>query len=498
MSVRRRRSAAAARRTAQKADLHEIRLVNVLNRDGLLADRRGQRFQPDGSAVVKLDQRVQQAPVVRVQSDLVDLQAVERQLRGFGGDVPPRNDLGEIPDAFQQPVRNPRRAAGTRRDFERAVRLDGNSENLSAPRYDARQLARCVKLQPQHHAEAVAQRRAELAGPRGGADQGEFRKGQMVRSRHLPFPGDNIEGEVLHGGVKDFFHAAGKAVDFIDEKHVTRAEVRQDRREVARLFDRGPGRDAEIYAEFVRYDARQRRLAKAGRTVQQHVVEAFFPLLRRFDENGKILLHLILTDIFRKGARTERIFDRTVLRGILRRHDAVFIIAVVRLRAHAFPTVVFCHRAAATPFSDKLFPAAAAGIHRLQRKTDQFLHRKAAVELRHDFRRVGRRIAKYGKGVHGRVGMGGDGNLPHRQGAFPAGPIQILHLVAQLKRDALGKLRPHAARTRQGFAVPRRNGNGKLLRLQFGQNGKRRFRPHAADACQHFKTVPLGNGCKSE
>ena len=44
MTVSLQRHAASARRAAEKADLHEIRLVNVQQRDGFLADGRRQRL----------------------------------------------------------------------------------------------------------------------------------------------------------------------------------------------------------------------------------------------------------------------------------------------------------------------------------------------------------------------------------------------------------------------------------------------------------------------
>ena len=158
--VSRERGAAPARRAAQKADLHQVRLVNVLDGDGFFADGGRERFQPDRAAVVKFDQRGQQAPVVRVEAERVDFQLVKAELRRVAGDAAVRNDLREIAHALEQPVRDTRRPAGTRGNLQRAVRLDGDAENFGAARHDLRQLLRRIQ------APAGARRRSGHAAAR--------------------------------------------------------------------------------------------------------------------------------------------------------------------------------------------------------------------------------------------------------------------------------------------------------------------------------------------
>ena len=78
MVIRARRYTPAARRAAQKADLQEIGFIYVLQRDGLLSDRRGERLQPHRSAGKVLNDAQQHAPVDRVEAELIDLQQIER------------------------------------------------------------------------------------------------------------------------------------------------------------------------------------------------------------------------------------------------------------------------------------------------------------------------------------------------------------------------------------------------------------------------------------
>ena len=75
-------------------------------------------------------------------------------------------------------------------------------------------------------------------------------------------------------------------MDLVDEQHVARLQIGEQRREIARPRDHRPGGGAEADAELARDDLRQRRLAEAGRAVQQHVVERLAPRPRRLDEDA--------------------------------------------------------------------------------------------------------------------------------------------------------------------------------------------------------------------
>ena len=92
-------------------------------------------------------------------------------------------------------------------------------------------------------------------------------------------------------------------MNFVDKQHVAFLQVGKDCGEVARAFDCRSGRLTEIYAEFVGNNRGERRLAQAGRTVKQHVVESFAARDSRFDEDSQICLCLVLPDIFRQSAR---------------------------------------------------------------------------------------------------------------------------------------------------------------------------------------------------
>ena len=159
-----------------------------------------------------------------------------------------------------------RRAAGAPGDLVRAVGPDADAEHAGAAPHDELQFGHGVELEADRDPEPVAQRRREQAGSGGGADEGELRQVDFDRARRRPLPDDEIELEILHGGIEDLLDGRVQAMDFVDEEHVALFEPGQLRREIAGLGDDGAGGRAEIHAEFARDDLGERRLAEAGRT----------------------------------------------------------------------------------------------------------------------------------------------------------------------------------------------------------------------------------------
>src|SRR4051794_40986287 len=72
------RDDAAARRALDEAELEQVRLVDILDRVGLLTERNGERREADRAAAEALDDRAQQLAVDAFQTELVHLVQVER------------------------------------------------------------------------------------------------------------------------------------------------------------------------------------------------------------------------------------------------------------------------------------------------------------------------------------------------------------------------------------------------------------------------------------
>ena len=117
-----------------------------------------------------------------------------------------------------------------------------------------------------------------------------------------PFADDEVELEILHRRIEDFLDRRIQPVDLVDEEHVARFEIGEERGQVAGLGDHRARGGAEVDAELARDDVRKRGLAEAGRADEQHVVERFAPRPRRRDEHAEIVARLLLADEIRQAA----------------------------------------------------------------------------------------------------------------------------------------------------------------------------------------------------
>ena len=99
----------AARGALEEAQLEQVGLVDVLDRVSLLAERDGERRQPDRAAVEPLHDRPQQLAVGALEPFAVDLEQVERLGGDLVGDDALVPDLRDVADAAQDAVRDPRR-----------------------------------------------------------------------------------------------------------------------------------------------------------------------------------------------------------------------------------------------------------------------------------------------------------------------------------------------------------------------------------------------------
>jgi hypothetical protein len=150
---------------------------------------------------------------------------------------------------------------------------------------DARQFFGRVELQPRHDAEAVAQRVGQHARARGGAHQREGLQIELDAARRRAFADHDVDLVVLQRGVEDFFDDGREAVDLVDEEHIVAFQIRQDRRQVLGFFQHRAAGLAQVDAQLIGHDVRQRGLAQPGRAEQQHVIQRFGAVFGRADEN---------------------------------------------------------------------------------------------------------------------------------------------------------------------------------------------------------------------
>ena len=110
----------------------------------------------------------------------------------------------------------------------------------------------------------------------------------------------------------------------IDKQHVAGIQVGEQRCQITGLFNGRTAGNAQVHAQLIGDDAGQGGFTQAGRAIEKHMIQCFAPLPGRFNKHRQILFGFVLSDIFRKGSRTQGIFHCCVLRVIGRVNHPVF------------------------------------------------------------------------------------------------------------------------------------------------------------------------------
>ena len=249
----------------------------------------------DGAAAELERDRLEQLAVDPLEALRVDLVKLECLPSDVGRDRALVPHLGDVPDAPEDPVGDPRRAARTRGDLVGSVVGDLDAEDPGRASHDRRQLPGVVVAEAKRHSEAVAEWCRQEPGARRRPDERERRQVERQRARRGALAEDDVEPEVLERGVQDLLGGAVETVDLVHEQDVARLERRQDRGDVLLLERRacdGPETDSELLAD----DLGQRRLPEAGRPGEQDVVERVVAAPRCLERDPELLLDPFLTD----------------------------------------------------------------------------------------------------------------------------------------------------------------------------------------------------------
>ena len=249
---------------------------------------------------------VEITPIHLVEPDDVDVEQLERAVGERARHPLCAFDHGEVAHAPEQAPGDARRAARAPGDLVRAVVGEREADHSGAARDDALQFFGRVKIEPDRNAETIAQRGGEQPGARRRADQGEPGEVDLHRARRRPRADDEVELEILHRRIENLLDRRVEPMNLVDEQNVPRLEIGELSREIARLADdRARGR-MEIDAELARDDLRQRRLAEAGRTDEQHVIERLAARFGGLDEDAEILARRFLPGEIGEELRAHR------------------------------------------------------------------------------------------------------------------------------------------------------------------------------------------------
>jgi len=273
--------------------------------------------------LIFLDDGEQEFAIDFVEAVLIDFQHLERRFRGGEIDVSGGADLRVVADSAEQAIGDAGRASGTAGDFGGAFAIDFHAEDFCGTLDDDAEIIVRVELEAQQKAEARAQRGGEQARARGGSDESEGLHVHGVGASGRALADHDVEFVVFERGVEDLFERGLEAMHFVDEEDLLVVQVRKDRGEITFDLERGTRSLLESGAKFVGDDVGKRGFAKAGRAVEENVVECFAAGLGGLDGNVEILFDFVLADEFDQALRAELEFKGGIVLDGSRRDETV-------------------------------------------------------------------------------------------------------------------------------------------------------------------------------
>ena len=261
MAICPRRCHATAARALHIALLYQIRLDHVLDGLALFADRGGEVIDAYRSAREFFNDGLQQFAIHHIQAARIHIQHHERCVGHFACDMATRFDLRKVAHATQQSVGDTWRAARTLRHFNRSGTVHVHAEQIRRARHDARKLFVAIKLQARDDAESIAQRVGQHARARRRSHERKRRQIQLHRTRARSLADHDVDGVVFHRAVERFLEHRTDAMNLVDEQHVVGFKIREQRRQIALLFQHRAGCLVQRHAHLARDDVRKRCLA---------------------------------------------------------------------------------------------------------------------------------------------------------------------------------------------------------------------------------------------
>ena len=134
-------------------------------------------------------------------------------------------------------------------------------------------------------------------------------------------PHDDIQGEILHGGVEDFLHIPVQPMDFINEKHIMVLQGGQNGCQLSRPSDGRAAGHFELASQLIGNDFRHGGLSQPRRAVEKHMVQRFLPGFRRCNIYLQVFLKRFLAYVIIQPLGAQGILP-LIFRRFLRRNDA--------------------------------------------------------------------------------------------------------------------------------------------------------------------------------
>jgi hypothetical protein len=225
---------------------------------------------------------------------LVDLKHLECGDGGGGGSDSLGAGEGVVADPAQKIVGDPRGASATACDFGGGGVIEFHSEEGCGAAHDRSQVFDGVVVEAVGDSETGAKGGTEEAGAGGCTDEGEAGEIQADGASGRALVDNDIDPEVLNGGVEILFDDFGQAVNFIDEEDISLLKSSEETGEIACFFDRGTRGGANGGIHFRAQDVGESGFPESRRSTEEKVIEGLGASAGGVEKDSKAILQLRL------------------------------------------------------------------------------------------------------------------------------------------------------------------------------------------------------------
>ncbi|CAB4928104.1 unannotated protein [freshwater metagenome] len=170
--------------------------------------------------------------------------------------------------------------------------------------------------------ESIAKGARQQAGSGRGADEGERRDLQRDCRCAGTLANDDVDPKILHCQVEHLLSRPGRAVNLVEEEHLTRLEAGQHRSDITGMLKCRAGCDSQGSLELCSDDERKGGLAETRGPADEHMICGASSSARSLENETELRLHSLLAHEPVKVGRPKRPLDRNIFRVRLSIDDA--------------------------------------------------------------------------------------------------------------------------------------------------------------------------------
>ena len=225
---------------------------------------------------------------------LVDLKHLECGDGGGGGSDSLGAGEGVVADPAQKIVGDSGGASATACDFGGGGVIEFHSQEGCGAAHDRSQVFDGVVVEAVGDSETGAKGGTEEAGAGGCTDEGEAGEIQADGASGRALVDNDIDPEVLNGGVEILFDDFGQAVNFIDEEDISLLKSSEETGEIACFFNRGTRGGANGGIHFRAQDVGESGFPESRRSTEEKVIEGLGASAGGVEKDSEAILQLRL------------------------------------------------------------------------------------------------------------------------------------------------------------------------------------------------------------